>query len=121
MALRLSDGKGTVCCQASLQRASLHRLRGEDDQARGLYRQAEKLGSPYAKTQVSDSIVKEFLRKTSYRRVTFTNRPRSLALLTLRLRLAKEVLIKNQARDLYKQAEKLRRLAKEFISNSNVY
>jgi len=52
VALRLSDGKGTVCCQASLQRASLHRLRGEDDQARELYKQAEKLGSPYAKTQL---------------------------------------------------------------------
>jgi len=52
IALRLSCGKGSVGCQAAIQRAALHRLAGEEEQARQLYTAAAELGSSYAKQQL---------------------------------------------------------------------
>jgi len=51
-ALELSGGKGSVGCQAAIQRAALHRIAGEEDQARHLYTVAADLGSSYAKQQL---------------------------------------------------------------------
>jgi len=51
-ALALAGGRGSAACQAALQRAMLHRLRGEDERARQLFGAAAELGSDFAKQQL---------------------------------------------------------------------
>ncbi|KAK4296261.1 hypothetical protein Pmani_031232 [Petrolisthes manimaculis] len=51
-ALELSQGKGRAACQAYTQRAMIHRLRGDNDNARLDFQEAANLGSEFAKAQL---------------------------------------------------------------------
>lgn len=51
-AVEITGGLGPVGTQAILQRGLLHRLRGEDDEARQVFRRAADQGSDFAKQQL---------------------------------------------------------------------
>ncbi|KAK6062090.1 hypothetical protein COOONC_00239 [Cooperia oncophora] len=51
-AISLSNGVGRSACQAFVQRAMIHRLRGDDDSARADFQKASELGSSFAKMQM---------------------------------------------------------------------
>ncbi|VDP46529.1 unnamed protein product [Heligmosomoides polygyrus] len=51
-AISLSNGSGRSACQAFVQRAMIHRLRGSDDLAKADFQKAAELGSTFAKMQV---------------------------------------------------------------------
>ncbi|ETN72880.1 tetratricopeptide repeat protein, partial [Necator americanus] len=51
-AIIISKGTGKSACQAFVQRAMIHRLRGEDDLARADFQKAADFGSSFAKIQM---------------------------------------------------------------------
>ncbi|XP_036114144.1 tetratricopeptide repeat protein 36 [Molossus molossus] len=51
-AVALSGGRGRVARQAFVQRGLLARLQGRDDDARGDFERAARLGSPFARRQL---------------------------------------------------------------------
>ncbi|XP_042333290.1 tetratricopeptide repeat protein 36 [Sceloporus undulatus] len=51
-ALRLSKGTGSVACQGFVQRGLIRRLQGQEDEARGDFEQAARLGSAFARQQL---------------------------------------------------------------------
>ncbi|PAV82962.1 hypothetical protein WR25_08186 isoform B [Diploscapter pachys] len=51
-AIELSEGQGKSGCQAFVQRAMIHRLKGDDDAARADFEKAANLGSSFAKLQL---------------------------------------------------------------------
>lgn len=67
-ALRLSDGGGKVGCQALCQHGLLMRKNGDIESARADFAKATKLGSQFARTQVSNiCICKNIFKKCIYR------------------------------------------------------
>ena len=54
-AVTLSGGRGLAAEQAFAQRGLIHRLRGNDEQAKADFQAAAKLGSKFAHKQVSMS------------------------------------------------------------------
>ena len=51
-AIELSKGAGRSACQAYIQRALIHRLRSQEEEAKKDFKSAADLGSEYAKNQV---------------------------------------------------------------------
>uniref|UniRef100_A0A0K0DGT9 TPR_REGION domain-containing protein n=1 Tax=Angiostrongylus cantonensis TaxID=6313 RepID=A0A0K0DGT9_ANGCA len=51
-AITLSNGHGKSACQAFVQRALIHRLRGDDESSKNDFQKAAELGSSFAKMQV---------------------------------------------------------------------
>jgi Tfp pilus assembly protein PilF len=45
-------GKGRIACQAHIQRAMIHQLKGEEESAREDYGKAAEMGSKLAKSQL---------------------------------------------------------------------
>ncbi|XP_072469174.1 tetratricopeptide repeat protein 36 [Notamacropus eugenii] len=51
-AIQLSRGRGRAACQSYVQRGLVARLQGRDDDARGDFEKAARLGSPFARRQL---------------------------------------------------------------------